>query len=212
MKRLFSIFAGFWFALGAVSVTAQTETDQGLAQLQQRLEDMSTLEGKFTQTLYDADGTLLESSDGDFALQRPGKFYWHTRKPFEQVLVSDGDTIWLYDPDLEQVTVRDFERETRGTPAMILSDDAESLGQDFLVAKQAGDAGETLFVLTPKSLDGLFKDLVLVFSERQLQEIRMQDNLDQTSIFTLDELKRNQSIDAGKFKFEAPQGVDVLVD
>lgn len=212
MKRLFSIFAGLWLALGGVSVTAQVETDQGLAQLQQRLEDMNTLEGKFTQTLLDADGTLLESSDGTFALQRPGKFYWHTLKPFEQLLVSDGETISLYDPDLEQVTVRDFKRETRGTPAMILSDDAESLGQDFLIAKEVGEEGETRFVLTPKSEDGLFKDLALVFSDRQLQEIRMQDNLDQTSIFTLTELERNQSIEPDKFKFDAPQGVDVLVD
>lgn len=212
MKRLLSIFVGFWLALGTASVTAQAEEDQSLAQLQQRLEGMNTLKGTFAQTLFDADGTLLERSDGDFALQRPGKFYWHTRKPFEQLLVSDGETIWLYDPDLEQVTVRDYERETQGTPAMILSDDAENLAEDFQVRKETGDSGEPRFVLTPKSPDGLFKDLVLVFDDRQLREIRMQDNLDQTSIFTLNELERNQPIAAGKFKFDAPEGVDVLVD
>lgn len=215
MKRLLSIFAGLWFVLGAISVSAQPEAEeaaQGLAKLQQHLEDMNTLKGEFTQTLFDADGTLLERSSGSFALQRPGKFYWHTRKPFEQLLVSDGETIWLYDPDLEQVTVRDFERETRGTPAMILSDDAENLGEDFQVRKETGDSDETRFVLTPKSPDGLFKDLVLVFDDRQLREIRMQDNLDQTSIFTLSELERNQPVVPDKFKFEAPEGVDVLVD
>ncbi len=95
---------------------------------------------------------------------------------------------------------------------MILSDDAESLGEDFLVAQEVGDSGETRFVLTPKSPDGLFKDLVLVFSDRQLQEIRMQDNLDQVSVFTLGEIERNQPIASGKFKFEVPEGVDVMVD
>lgn len=215
MKRFLSIFTGLWFVLGAASVAAQSETEvaeQSVGQLQQRLEDMNTLKGEFTQTLFDADGTLLEQSEGSFALQRPGKFYWHTLNPFEQVLVSDGETIWLYDPDLEQVTVRDFERETRGTPAMILSDDAENLAEDFQVRKETGDSDETRFVLTPKSPDGLFKDLVLVFDDRQLREIRMQDNLDQTSIFTLSELERNQPIERGKFQFEAPEGVDVLVD
>lgn len=215
MKRFLSIFSGLWLVLGAVSVAAQAqpeEAEQDLAQLQQRLQDMNTLKGEFAQTLFDADGTLLERSDGNFALQRPGKFYWHTLKPFEQLLVSDGETIWLYDPDLEQVTVRDFERETRGTPAMILSDDAENLAEDFQVRKETGDSDETRFVLTPKSPDGLFKDLVLVFDDHQLREIRMQDNLDQTSIFTLSELERNQPIESGKFKFEAPEGVDVLVD
>lgn len=183
-----------------------------LVPLRERLDAMNSLKGDFSQTLFDADGTLLEESHGEFALQRPGRFYWHTRAPFEQLLVSDGETIWLYDPDLEQVTRRSYDEQAQGSPALILSEDIDSLGENFRVRRQELDGERESFALEPRHDEELFQMLELVFTGEQLAEIRMRDNLDQLTVFELSDVKRNVAIDPQRFVFEPPEGVDVLVD
>ncbi|ROQ20451.1 outer membrane lipoprotein carrier protein [Marinimicrobium koreense] len=182
------------------------------AELRSRLDAMTSLQGEFTQVLIDMDGEVLEESSGDFAMARPGKFDWHTREPFEQRLVSDHESIWLYDPDLMQVTVREFDEELQDTPALILSDELTALNEQFEITDTVTDEGWDAFRLEPKDDDSLFAALVLTFDGNLLREIRMDDNLDQITRFTLSDLKRNESIDDGRFTFEVPDGVDVLVD
>lgn len=182
------------------------------AELRELLDPIDSLQGQFTQTLIDSDGEVLEESRGDFAMARPGKFDWHTREPFEQRLVSDHDTIWLYDPDLMQVTVRDYDREVQDTPALILSDELEQLTRQFEVERRQTEEGATVFELIPKQDADLFSSLELVFDAEQLRAIHMHDNLEQTTRFELTEVERNTEIDPERFEFEAPEGVDVLVD
>lgn len=182
------------------------------AELRSRLDAMTSLQGEFTQVLIDMDGEVLEESSGDFAMARPGKFDWHTREPFEQRLVSDHESIWLYDPDLMQVTVREFDEELQDTPALILSDELTALNEQFEITHSETDEGWDAFRLEPKDDDSLFAALVLTFEGDLLREIRMDDNLDQITRFTLSDLTRNKSIDDGRFTFEVPDGVDVLVD
>ncbi|WP_341938466.1 outer membrane lipoprotein chaperone LolA [Marinimicrobium sp. C2-29] len=182
------------------------------ADLRERLDDMTSLQGEFTQTLTDADGMVLEESKGHFVMARPGKFDWQTTEPFEQRLVSDNETIWLYDPDLMQVTVRDYNRELQETPALILSDELTELSERFEVTHTESEAGLDVFSLKPREDEGLFRSLSLVFDGRLLREIRMYDNLDQVSYFELRDLERNVDVDDSRFTFEPPEGVDVLRD
>lgn len=188
------------------------EVNAAAADLRQRLDSMTSLQGKFTQTLTDTDGMVLEESEGHFVMARPGKFDWHTQEPFEQRLVSDNDTIWLYDPDLMQVTVRDYDRELQETPALILSDELSELSEQFEVEHSQSDAGLDIFSLKPRTDEGLFQSLSLVFDGDLLREIRMYDNLDQISYFELNDLQRNAGVDESRFTFEPPEGVDVLRD
>ncbi len=180
--------------------------------LRSRLDAMTSLQGQFTQVLIDMDGEVLEESSGDFAMARPGKFDWNTKEPFEQRLVSDHESIWLYDPDLMQVTVREFDQELQDTPALILSDELTELNEQFDISHSETDEGWDAFRLEPKGDESLFAALVLTFEGDLLREIRMDDNLDQTTRFALSDLKRNESIDDDRFTFEVPDGVDVLVD
>ncbi|MDQ2075447.1 outer membrane lipoprotein chaperone LolA [Marinimicrobium sp. ABcell2] len=198
--------------LGMLS-SAFSVAAEDLNRLQQRLEGMKTLQGDFTQILFDDDGTVLEESQGEFALERPGKFYWHTQEPFEQLLVSDQQFLWLYDPDLEQVTQRSYDQEqVRGTPAAILSDDVDGLGENFSVQYKGADNGRQLFSLRPRVDKDLFQELLLAFTDEGLTEIRVRDNLGQLTIFTLVDVRRNEPVDQRLFEFEPPEGVDVLVD
>src|SRR5690606_28049466 len=149
---------------------------QSAEQLRKLLDAMTTLQGKFTQTLYDTKGEQLEQSSGTFVLQRPGKFYWKTEQPYPQLLVSNQQTIWLYDPDLEQVTVRPFTDDLQQTPALLLSEDVDRLREHFSIQRQKTDAEREQFALTPKVSSGLFQQLTLVFAAGQLQEFHLQDN------------------------------------
>ena len=191
------------------TTAAFAEQDQSAAQLRKQLDAMTTLQGKFSQSLYDEKGEKLEESQGSFALQRPGKFYWKTEAPFPQLLVSNNKTILLYDPDLETVNERPFTNDLQQTPALLLSEDIDKLRQNFTVTHKTVDKN-IRFTLVPKVTDGLFQQLILVFAGDDLKEFHIQDSLGQSSQFMLSNVKRNQPLDASLFEFTPPPGVEIL--
>src|SRR5690606_13447044 len=189
-------------AFFSLPVCAQAiDEKQSAEQLRKQLDAMTTLQGKFTQTLYDEAGVELERSSGTFLLERPGKFYWKTEEPYPQLLVSDQQTIWLYDPDLEQVTVRPFSNDLQQTPALLLSEDVDKLRENFTIHYQQIESTQEQFTLIPKASTGLFQQLTLVFVDGQLQGFGLQDNLGQQTRFALHDAVRNQDVDDSVFNF-----------
>lgn len=186
--------------------------DQASAQLRTLLDAMNSLQGKFVQTTYDKQGVEQEKSEGEFMLMRPGKFYWKTTSPMQQLLVSNNKTIWLYDPDLETVNQREFTEDLQETPALLLSADIAQLRKNFSVASDSKDIGVEKYTLTPKVTAGLFQSLTLVFKKGQLSEFSLQDGLGQTTRCELIEVQRNKSLPEEKFYFIPPEGVEVLKD
>ena len=195
------------FALPALAAVE----DSAAEKLRGRLNTMTTLSGDFTQTLRDEGGAVLETSQGTFVLQRPGRFYWHTLEPFEQLLVSDQQSLWLYDPDLEQVTVRPVTEEVRKTPAMLLAQEVGTLTQNFTVVQGMGDSTQ-IFTLTPKVEDKLFTRLELVFGGDTLSAIHLFDGLGQHTEFALTNTRKNKVVDESLFTFTPPEGVDLLIE
>jgi outer membrane lipoprotein carrier protein len=198
--------------LGLLAFSWSAQADKGDAeQLRFLLDTTSSLQGEFVQTLYDNQGVKLDESRGSFVLQKPGNFYWKTREPYEQLLVSDQKNIWLYDPDLEQVTVRAVGEDLQQTPALLFGSDLDKLREQFDVSL-AKAADQKTFTLSPKTQEGLFQKLLLVFAKDQLREFRIQDNLNQSTHFLLLNTRSNQPVDAALFNFVPPEGVDVLYD
>ncbi len=201
------------FSLGLVlAFSANAADDQAAADLRQLLDAMNTLQGNFVQTTYDKKGVEQEKSSGDFMLMRPGKFYWKTIEPMPQLLVSNNKTIWLYDPDLETVTERAFTDELREAPAMLLSADIEKLRKNFTITRRDSDKTVEKFTLTPKATEGLFQQLTLVFSAKQLAEFVIQDSLGQVTRCALSNVQRNTSLPEEKFYFIPPEGVELIKD
>lgn len=199
--------------LGLLALGLGVQANSGDAeQLRKLLDAMTSLQGEFTQTLYDNQGAKLDESQGSFVLQKPGNFYWKTEQPFEQLLVSDQKTIWLYDPDLEQVTVRPVGEDLQRTPALLFGSDLDKLREQFAVSLKQGANQQQSFTLVPKAQEGLFKQLLLVFVKGQLQEFHIQDNLNQATHFVLHNTQSNQLVDEALFQFVPPEGVDVLYD
>ena len=143
------------------------------------------------------------------ALKRPGKFYWHTDAPLEQELVSDGQTIWLYDPDLEQVTVQKLDRRLTHTPALLLSGNVSDISNNFNISHQ--EAGEVVdFTLEPKSPDTVFDSLRLSFRSGVLNDMQLIDSAGQRTNILFMGVKLNPVIPNDRFTFTIPEGVDVI--
>ncbi|MDO8344470.1 MAG: outer membrane lipoprotein chaperone LolA [Cellvibrio sp.] len=209
MKLFSRIFTGL---LMAVSVVVTAADDQAAAQLRKQLDAMNTLQGDFVQTTYDKKGVEQETSSGNFMLMRPGKFYWKTLEPMQQLLVSNNKTIWLYDPDLETVNERAFTDDLRETPALLLSSDIEQLRKSFTVTRDEKDTSAEKYTLTPKVTDGMFQHLTLVFKANQLTEFAIQDSLGQLTRCVLTNVQRNKTLPEEKFFFIPPEGVEILKD
>jgi outer membrane lipoprotein carrier protein len=184
--------------------------DQAAIHLRKQLDAMNTLQGSFTQTLFDKNGKKLDESKGTFMMQRPGKFYWKTESPAPQLLVSNQKKIWLYDPDLETVNERLFSDDLQKTPALLLSEDVEKLRKNFSISRAQLAAKTEKYTLTPKVTDGLFQELILVFANDQLTEFHIKDSLGQLSNFLLANVKRNQPVAEDLFNFVPPANADLI--
>jgi outer membrane lipoprotein carrier protein len=176
--------------------------------LEAALAGLSSLRAEFRQTVTDAGGRETESAAGTVALARPGKFRWDYRTP-EQLIVSDGTTVWLYDVELEQVTVRPVADALVGTPAQLLSGEAD-LGASFAITDGGTEDGLAWSRLEPKSAEGDFRELRVGIADGELRRMVLVDRLGQTTRLDFDRIERNPRLDPDSFRFSPPPGVDVI--
>ncbi len=170
------------------------------------------LDGQFTQQVHDASGKLKESSSGRVALSVPRLFRWEYTKPYPQLIVADGSKVWVYDPDLEQVTVRGQGSEEQNSPLSALIDPGK-LDQQFNV-KEAGNAdGLQWLALTPKREgEASFVSARLGFGKQGLARMEVKDGAGQRTTLSFNNWVRNPAFAASTFKFTPAKGVDVIGD
>ncbi len=194
--------------LYAVAALAQGAT---LERLRAFVRDTQTARANFTQTVTDKNGRVVQRSSGQFAISRPGKFRWSVDKPYQQLLVGDGQRVWIYDPDLNQVVRRRNDQALGSTPAALLAgrgdverafewrDLPEADGLDWLGA-------------TPKDKDSTFSDIRLGFDASGLAALEIWDNFGQRTRIDFAGLERNPKLPPDLFEFTPPKGADVVGD
>lgn len=170
-----------------------------------------TATARFEQQVFDRAGKVIERASGTFAFARPGKFRWTYEKPNKQLLVGDGTRLWIYDPDLNQVTVKRIDRAISSTPAALLA------GKDDITAlftlRDAGNADGLSWVeALPKAPDTGFERVRLGLKGQTLAAMELQDQLGGRTLLRFSDLKANASIPADTFKFVPPAGADVIED
>ena len=168
------------------------------------------LKASFTQQVYDPNGKARERSSGQVALAAPRLFRWEYTAPYEQLIVADGNRVWVYDPDLQQATRRAQGTAEQGSPLAALIDPAK-LDRDYVVA-EAGDAdGLHWLTLKPRKADGAgFESARLGFGDGGLETMQFVDALGQKSVIAFGAWKRNPAFPAATFRFAPPKGVDVI--
>lgn len=176
--------------------------------VQEALGSLTSLRAEFRQSVTDAQGRLLEQAEGRVALARPGRFRWDYRVP-EQLIVSDGRTVWFHDVELEQVTIRAASETVAGTPAMLLAGQGE-LAAEFTITDEGRQDGLAWSLLVPRRADSDFQQLRLGFDGPELRRMLLLDRLGQTTRLEFDGIERNPRLDASLFTFTPPAGVDVV--
>jgi len=205
-KALFIIVLG----LSASVAYAQATVDElGQKLVNDFVTDVITLESRFEQSLIDADGAVLERTSGTLEIQRPTRFRWSYSEPYEQWLVADGVNIWSYDLDLEQVTVKPQAQALANTPALLLGGAEDALLQ-FNFGGTTVEEITTWVRLEPKNKDSGFNRVELGFIENNLRRMVFFDNLEQRTLVALHDVKVNEPIDATRFEFTVPDGVDLV--
>lgn len=170
------------------------------------------LDGQFTQQVHTGDGKLKETSNGRVALSAPRLFRWEYAKPYPQLIVADGNKVWVYDPDLSQVTVRAQGVEEQNTPLSALIEPGK-LDQRFNVKEAGSKDGKQWLVLTPKKEgEANFQSARLGFGKAGLEQMQVVDTAGQRTTLSFSAWKRNPAFAAGTFKYTPAQGVDVVGD
>jgi len=192
-----------------VTVCAPAAEQDGANELQQFLKGLETIQADFTQSLLADDGELLETSSGRVYIQRPGRFHWHYTDPYSQYLISDGKSLWVYDVDLEQVTVRDVAGSLDDTPAAILGGDVD-LDKYYVVSDVADEGDIDWIELTPRNEESQYQSIRMGFRSDSLDAMILDDSLGQETRIRFRNVRRNDKLDEGLFQFEPPEGVDVI--
>jgi outer membrane lipoprotein carrier protein len=181
----------------------------GVAAIERFFADLTTLKGGFVQQVRDGNGALIEESGGTIQIQRPGKFHWQTTHPYLQQVVGDGERIWIYDPDLEQVTVRRQQGALGNTPATLLTR-AGALQQQFTLLPLARSGSLQWVELIPREQQGGYERLLVAMDGEVLRMIQLEDSLGQQTRIELFKLMSNISLPAMQFEFVPPAGVDIV--
>ena len=204
-------------------MSAHGDVNDAVVELKKLLTPMTSVSANFQQQLYAADGYLIQDSQGRMQVSAPGKLRWLLDSPMEQWLISDGVTLWLYDPDLEQVIIRPFDPDISATPALLLTGSVGALSDAYQVSvetrinAEAQDRKEAAgklrsFTLTPYNKQTLYDYLTFDFDGDTPTGITIVDSLGQRTEIKFSDVILNAEIDPELFSFQPPPGVDVIRD
>ena len=173
------------------------------------VRDTQSARADFEQKVYGREGRLTQESKGSFVFQRPGKFRWTYAKPVDQVIVGDGERVWIHDRDLNQVTVRRLSKALGSTPAALLAG-ASDVEKAFALSDSGTHAGLEWLDAKPKEAEAGFERIRMGFGAAGLEAMELTDNFGQTTRLRFVNLQRNPKLDGAEFRFEPPKGADVL--
>lgn len=209
LKR--ALVALLCIAGGFAMPVARAETSSALTQF---LTTTQRFRADFVQTVHSRNGKKPQTSSGVLMLSRPGKFRWQVDKPYAQLIVGDGRKVWMYDPDLAQVTVRTMAETLAGTPAAILAGNitAESLDKDFAISPLPERDGLAWTEARPRAGDAGFERVRFGFRGDVLSVMEMHDHFGQVTVVQFSGSVRNPTLPESSFRFVPPAGVDVVGD
>ncbi|UGB44151.1 outer membrane lipoprotein chaperone LolA [Frateuria edaphi] len=209
MNRLVLILlASLAFSLASL---AHATTGPARQRLDAFATDLHSLKGHFTQTLADASGQGAKTSSGTLALEAPRQFRWDTLEPYKQTIVADGSRVWLYDPELEQVTVRVQSTEEAHSPLTVITD-LKQLDKDFSVAERGEREGLFWLRLSSRAKDPQFDYADLGFDAQGLKRMMFRDQLGAVTDIRFSDWQRNVDLSPSTFNFTPPPGADVIGD
>lgn len=196
------------FSLSGLSGVA-AEPPGSTDELVDSLASIETFAANFEQARIDSRGNVARESAGKFAIARPDRFHWRYETPHVQELTASGGTLWVYEPDLRQATRSPLDSGTAAPIAILMGD--RPIEDVFRIRELGRDDGELgWFALEPREESGDFREVLLGLDGSGLKEMRFIDQLDQTTRVVLSQRQFNRPVDDDRFRFDVPEGVDVV--
>lgn len=199
----------------SIEITQQTvaTTTGAVKHLQQQLGRIQTFSANFVQLTQDSFGNTLQQVNGFMQVAKPGKLNWKTEGIYEQLVISDGSSVWIYDADLMQVSIKNMSNKLSETPALLLGGDVSAIDNDFIITETPHKT-KTLFVLQPKDTSQLFDSLELTFNklnkDSPLTQMVIRDASGQVTEISFSNIITNPKLSPSVFTFTTPEGVDVI--
>lgn len=224
MKRTSIIRTGLVLALTCASPSWASDTIHVLSQpvantthavqnLKQQLNLINSFSAKFVQLTQDGLGNTLQRVEGFMQVAKPGKLRWKTEGIYEQLVISDGQSLWIYDEDLEQVSIKDMDNRLSETPALLLGGDVSAIGDDFIIT-ESNTENEIRFILQPKDTSQLFDSLELDFNkldeQQSLTQMIIRDASGQITLISFTDVLNNPTLAQDTFNFSIPDGIDII--
>lgn len=197
------LFIAFFLSQSAQAGAASLERFQSFVRTTQ------SARADFEQKVYDKSGKLVQESKGSFAFLRPGRFRWSYAKPNPQVIVGDGERVWIHDADLNQVTVRRIARAIGATPAALLAGSAD-IDKAFELSEAGDKDGYEWLEAKPRERESGFERIRLGLGVAGVEAMELVDHFGQTTVLRFSNVVRNPQIEPGTFRFTPPRGADVL--
>lgn len=189
--------------------SAGAPAGEGLERLRAFSDKLETMQAEFVQTVFDEKMRELEVSRGHFWLEKPGKFRWDYVAPFEQHIVADGEKLWVYDPELEQVTVKPIDQALGTAPIALLTGEGD-IDEQFKATELGNIDGRQFVQLELKIKDTDYGMMLLALGEDGLEVMELKDKLGQVTRIEFNKVRMNQPVDPERFEFTPPEGADVL--
>jgi outer membrane lipoprotein carrier protein len=177
--------------------------------LQRFLDGFNSLEANFVQRLINENGDELEKTEGVLHLQQPGKFHWSYEIPYTQKIISNGDVLWVFDEDLEQLTIREMGDAIDQTPAGIILGNND-IAEHFVQVNMGVIENHDWIELTPRNLEAQYNNIRIGFEDSKLTMMIIVDNLGQTTRIDFSNVEKNIKLSSTLFEFEVPEGIDVI--
>lgn len=181
----------------------------GIDRLHEFVEGAKTLRAQFDQSVVDRSGKVTNESGGTMQFSRPGKFRWEYKKPYPQLIVGDGQKLWIWDNDLNQVTVKRLTESLGSSPAALLAGSNE-IERSFTLVDGGASEGVEWLQAKPRDKETTFESIRMGFSETGLQVMELVDSFGQKTIIRFTKVEKNPKLAADLFKFTPPKGADVV--
>lgn len=195
--------------LGLLILASQVAMADGVASLRDFFNSTNAMRAQFSQVVNDNQGRKVQEVQGTMQLQRPNKFRWDYAKPYEQQIISDGKQVFLYDADLQQVTVRELSKTLGSSPAALLAG-GDAVEKSFTIKNAVRKDGLSWVLALPKDKDSGFERVLLGFKDQKLRKMELYDSFNHVTNITFDAVERNPILKDATFLFTPPKGVDVV--
>lgn len=200
---------GRFFCLLLFVFASATHAESGTQLLNDHMKKLRTLDTAFTQEVVSEKGEIMQTSYGRFMLSRPGKFRWEYEQPSPQEIVSDGKSLWIYDKELEQVTVKPLSATLGASPAGLLMQQRD-FDKDYVVLEKSRREGLDWVDLRPRDKSGDFQRILIGLDDDGIHAMDLYDQFGQTTMIRFRQPRFNSAIAGSKFEFTPPAGVDVI--